>query len=332
VIDIKNNSIYYRSLYYVILMVLFMMLGYMFFVSGIDNKTKIKTYYQSNSDVDYKINYEDELNTEIKNIDFNYKYSSVFSENMNGYYKYNVLAYLYAYGDNISDTIWFRKYDLVDEKIVSINNNDNVELRDSFKLNFKKYQSELSAFIDSQEDEINGYLNIKINVIEYLNINDEINNRFKDRVININVPINDNPIIDIDNVSVEDSYFNFNTHNIMNFVLITLSLFCFSVSIALLALMIRQFKIINDRQNKYSKRLKKLLHSYDYCIVKVNKLYVNKKYNMIYVSNFDDLLDIYVSRNKMISFKEVKRGVESIFVIIDSNDAWIYKLTSDNVE
>lgn len=313
-------------------MVLFMMLGYMFFISGIDNKTKIRTYYQSNSNVDYKINYEEELNTEIKNIDINYKYSSVFSENMNGYYKYNVLAYLYAYGDNISDTLWFRKYDLVDEKIVSINDNDNIELRDGFKLNFKKYQNELSDFIDSQEEDVNGYLNIKINVIEYLNIDDEINNRFKNRVININVPINDNPVIDIDNVSVKDSYFNFNTHNIMNFVLITISLFCFSVSIALLALIIRQFKIISDRQSKYSKRLNKLLLKYDYCIVKVNKLYVNKKYNMIYVDNFDDLLDIYVSRNKMISFKEVKRGVESIFVIIDSNDAWIYRLTSDNVE
>ena len=37
-------------------------------------------------------------------------------------------------------------------------------------------------------------------------------------------------------------------------------------------------------------------------------------------------------KNKMISFKEVKRNSESIFVIIDEDDAWIYKLISLELE
>ena len=57
-IDIKNSSVYYRSVYYVILMVIFMVFSYMFFISGIYSKTKFKTYYQGNSTVNYKINYD----------------------------------------------------------------------------------------------------------------------------------------------------------------------------------------------------------------------------------------------------------------------------------
>ena len=47
---------------------------------------------------------------------------------------------------------------------------------------------------------------------------------------------------------------------------------------------------------------------------------------MIYVDNFKDLLDIHNKKDKIISFKEVKRGNESVFLIIDENNAWIYKL------
>ena len=53
---------------------------------------------------------------------------------------------------------------------------------------------------------------------------------------------------------------------------------------------------------------------------------------MIYVSSFSELMDVYNSKNKMISFKEVKRNSESIFVIIDEDDAWIYKLISLELE
>jgi len=304
----------------------------MFFLSGIDNKIKIKTYYQNSSVVSYKINYDTD-NSYIEDIDFNYRYNSLFNENMNGYYKYNVLAYLYVYENNIDDVIWFRKYDLTNDKIVNLDNEDSLEIKDEFKLDFQKYSKEINKFKDEQEKELSGYLNIQVNFIESLDINNKLNNNIKNRKININVPItSENLKIDVDNILVKDSYYNFNRHSIMNFVLVTLSMLCFSIAIALLALIIRQFRFINERQKRYSSKVKKILSKYDYCIVKVNKLYVNKKYNMIYVSSFDELLDVYNTRNIMINFKEVKRGMESIFVIIDSNDAWIYRLTTDNLD
>ena len=54
-----------------------------------------------------------------------------------------------------------------------------------------------------------------------------------------------------------------------------------------------------------------------------------KNYNMIYVDSFSELMDVSIKKNKMISFKEYKKNKESIFVIIDENDAWVYKLISE---
>ena len=100
-------------------------------------------------------------------------------------------------------------------------------------------------------------------------------------------------------------------------------------SLALLVLVIRQFKYICVNQDEYNKRLNKILSKYDDSIVKVKRFYVNKKYNMIYVDSFSELMDVSIKKNKMISFKEYKKNKESIFVIIDENDAWVYKLISE---
>ena len=115
----------------------------------------------------------------------------------------------------------------------------------------------------------------------------------------------------------------------MNLICLLIGAFCISVALALLVLIIKQFKKIYINQNEYNKKLKKILSKYDDCIVKVKRFYVNKKYNMIYVDSFSELMDVYEKKNKMISFKETKRNSEAIFVIIDDEDAWIYKLKNN---
>ena len=64
----------------------------------------------------------------------------------------------------------------------------------------------------------------------------------------------------------------------MNIVFLIIGAFCTSVSIALLILVIHQFKIINDMENEYNKQLDKILSKYDEKIVKIKRFYVSKKY------------------------------------------------------
>ena len=57
VVSIKQSVIYYKSVYYAMLLVLFAILGYVFFDSGINTRTKVRVDYEDKSNVYYEIDY-----------------------------------------------------------------------------------------------------------------------------------------------------------------------------------------------------------------------------------------------------------------------------------
>lgn len=340
---IIKKSMYYSSVLYAFLMVIFGVLGYLFLSSGFNTKTKIKVNYEDSSDVIYKINYLDsEYDSGIRNdryvsnmvdsIDTSYNYSNILSEYISGYYRYNVDLYLIAYEDDITNSLWERKYELVDDKTVVLDRNDinNIKINDSFKIDFRKYRDEINNFIDEYDIDVNGYLYVRISILEFLNF-DSLNNEYDDnKVISINIPLTDDTFrVNVNNISNRESYYEFSSRKTMNIVFLIIGAFCLSLSVTSLIMVIKQFGIIYKKQTEYNKELKKILFRYDDCIVKVKRFYVNRKYNMIYVDSFSELMDVYDKKNKMISFKEVKRGSEAIFVIIDEDDAWIYRMRSE---
>lgn len=337
-VSIKNSVIYYKSLYYAIFLVIFGALGYIFLDSGFNTKTKVKVEYEDKSEVFYKVNYLDGeygssgdkyISSLIDTIDIAYNYKNLISEYISGYYRYSVDANLITYEDDISNSLWEREYKLVNENTVVLdeNNINSINIGESFEVDFVKYRNVISEFIDDYDIDVSGYLQIKIKILEFLKFT-SLNNNYEDsKVITINIPLTDDTFkIDIDNIDSKNSCYEFTSDKAMNVIFLIIGAFCISVSLALLILVIKQFRLIYNKQSEYSKKLKKILSKYDDCIVKVKRFYVNKKYNMIYLDSFEDLIDIYQKKNKLISYKEVKRDSESIFVIIDEDDAWIYKL------
>ena len=320
-------------------------MGYLLMDSGFNTKTKSSVVYEDSSDVFYKVNYKDTNYQKTSNdkyvaemvdsIDFEYVYNNLLSEYVSGYYKYDVSAYLIAYEDDITNSLWEREYDLGEEKVKVIDQGmvNNIKIEDDFKIDFKKYRDEIYEFIDDYGINVSGYLHIRINILEFLNF-DSLNNEYADnKVITINIPLTENIFkIKVNNIDNRDSYYEFSSDKLMNIVFLIMGAFCISLAITSLIMVIRQFKVIYGVETKYRKELRRILTKYDECIVKVSRFYVNKKYNMIYVDSFKELLDVYDKKNKMISFKEVKRDSEAIFVIIDSDAAWIYRLVAGDVD
>jgi len=340
-----KNKIYYRSIYYAILMMVFGIFAYLFLISGFNTKTKVYVNYEDSSDVFYNVKYIDNQYNDMYNdkyvsdlvdyIDISYLYNNIISEYVSGYYKYSVDGYLITYEDDITDSLWERKYELVKEKSVVLdkNNINNIKIDDSFKFDFRKYRDEIYKFINNYDIDVSGYMNIRINISEFLNFNSLDNECADNKVININIPLTEDIFkISTSNTLDKDSYYEFTNKKAMNIIFLVIGALCLSFMLTSLVMIIRQFKLIYNKQSKYNRELNRILSKYDECIVKVKRFYVNKKYNMIYVSSFSELMDVYNNKNKMISFKEIKRNSESIFVIIDGDDAWIYKLISLELE
>ena len=330
---------YFRSVLYAILMVIFGVFAYEFLNSGFNTKTRIKVDYDNSSDVYYKVNYLDDSYNSVDNdkyiasmvdyIDISYDYSNILSEYVSGYYKYSVDSYLIAYEDDITDSLWKREYPLVEEKVMLLDENkiNSVKIDDSFKVDFKKFKEEINEFIDDYDIDISGYLHIRINVLELLNFNNLDTEYADNKVITINIPLTDDIFkISVNNIVDKDSHYEFSNKVTMNMVFLVIGAFCLSISLALMIMVIKQFKNIYNRQSEYNRELKRILSKYDDCIVRIKRFYVTKKYNLIYVDSFDELMDVYNNKNKLISFKEVKKNSEAMFVIIDDDDAWIYKL------
>ena len=326
-------------------MIIYGVLAYLFLYSGFNTKTRVKVNYEDSSNVYYKVSfldseynntYNDKYVADMVNyIDINYIYNNLISEYVSGYYRYSVEGFLIAYEDDITDSLWERKYDIVKENTVVIdkNNINNIKIDDNFRIDFRKYRYEILEFIDEYGIDIKGYLRIRINILESLNF-EGMNNQYEDnKVITINLPLMDEIFkITVNNIDDKESYYEFTSNKTMNIIFILIGTFCLSLSLTSMVMVIRQFKVLYEKQSKYRKEIKRILSKYDECIVKVNRFYVNKKYNMIYVDSFNELMDVYNNKNKLISFKEMKRDSEAIFVIIDEDNAWIYKLYASDME
>ena len=87
-----------------------------------------------------------------------------------------------------------------------------------------------------------------------------------------------------------------------------------------------------NNESKYNRELKSILKEYGDIIINVKKFYNKKKYNLIYVNSFRELIDVYDKVGNPISYREIRKNRKSIFLIIDNDNAWIYRMSINDLK
>ena len=123
-----------------------------------------------------------------------------------------------------------------------------------------------------------------------------------------------------------DSYYDFSRKERMNYLLIFIGIFSLSIGLSFLGLTIRNMIIASRKGLSYNKKLTKILNEYSDIIVNVKRFYNKKKYNLIYVDSFDELLSVQQKLGNPISFRETKKGEEAVFLMTEDENAWIYQM------
>ena len=325
-----------RNILYIFLMIIFIVLAYLFFDRGINVKTKIFVTYQEKSDITYKVYlYDNDIYSKsylnmnerylanlVDDIDINFVYNSLFSKELNGYYTYSVTSALVGYTDDINESL-FRKEDILFLSEIKIN--------DKVIIDYDKYFNELKKYNDEYNTKISGYLEVLMKINENLDFfgNERIIKDTKEMKLIIPLSYETFKIsIQNDNNNV-DKYYDFSKKEKINFIFLVIGAFCLSVGISFFALTIRN--MINESHDEinYRKELKRIINNNSEILVKVKKFYSKHKYNLIYVASFAELMDAYRRVENPISYKEVKKNEETIFLMIDEDNAWIYRLVKN---
>ena len=333
-----------RDYLYIFGMILFFVLAYLLFDRGFNVRTKNAVNYQTQSDISYKVylRANDDFNgryqkmnerylTElVDDIIFDFDYSKIFGKDASGYYSYEVVGLLHAYVDDINDDVWTKEYRLIDNKTMVINQNNvkSIDVSDRAIVDFDGIKSDLDTFKERYKLALQGYLEVDFVFKDNLNFQGIDKVVGDEKKITAVIPLSyDTFKINVENnINNIDSYYDFSTHEKINYVLLIIGAFCLSMGISFLALVIREMVLSVDTKVQYARELRRILAEHDDIIVKIKRFYNKRKYNLIYVDSFSELMEVYNKIGNPISFKEVKKGEEALFIIIDDDSAWIYQL------
>ena len=333
-----------RNILYIILMVVFISFAYLLFDRGINAKTKIVVNYQEKSDLLYKVYLKDNdiyskkyltmdkryISKLVDNILVEFNYNSLFDKDINGYYSYTVLGNLIAYENDATDKLFEKEYTLLDIKAkpLDANNVREINIDDEVIVDFNKYKDELEEFKKNYNIDVSGYLEVIVKINETLEFSgiDKVNETVKE--MKLTIPLSyDTFKINAENENNKiDSYYDFSRKERMNYLLIFIGIFSLSIGLSFLGLTIRNMIIASRKGLSYNKKLTKILNEYSDIIVNVKRFYNKKKYNLIYVDSFDELLSVQQKLGNPISFRETKKGEEAVFLMTEDENAWIYQM------
>lgn len=331
-----------KMVFYTIISMVFMILSYLFIVSGIDMKTKIYVKYQQVDDISYVVNllpntvYENDylnmggnyIGSLVKDIDLDLKYNLIYARNITGYYVYNLKGTLVA--SEGEDILWEKNYDLLADKVTVLDQNKvkDIRVKDRISIDYQKYVNEINDFNKKYNMEVSGVLLVSFKLKTTLDFTGFKNTYDDTKEVKMVIPVTNEvfKIKILDDNREFDSYNEMTNKEGVNYLFLVFGALCLSVGIAFLMVVIKNLLEINNKENKYVKELKKILNEHGDEIVNVYEFNNAKKYNLIYVDSFKELLDVYDKVDSPISFKELKKNQKAVFLIIENDNAWIYIL------
>lgn len=204
-----------------------------------------------------------------------------------------------------------------------------INLTDDFDINFTDY---LKIFNDFKKDyvlEVNGSLSFDV-MISYKVYNEKIDSYIIDKdTLNITIPLGDvtTKISTSEPQSEEKkAYSDLLQESSPLYYAICLE-FGGAIILFIILIMVLLKKIVSI-DTPYQKTLKKILREYDSIIVGIKDVPNLSSIEVLFVNEFKDLVDAEEELRIPITYTEVIKDHEALFMIIHENRAFVYKLTT----
>lgn len=354
-----NKKLHLTVVSYLIITFLVLLLG-VFLLTRKDSSYEqvVINYKEAGNPIDYKVylkknnffetDYLDEgvtyISSLIDYIDVDFKYKIDFNEALTGNYKYKVKATILANKVNDDGNYWSKEYDL-EERESDFSDSTYISANQHIKLDYQQYNDLLSSFKKEYGLAIDGILHVEmvIDLDAYINDNSVVmcdnncNHLRKNNVLKMDIPLTQSSVdisINTNESSASDGKIVYDkkvsesiTHTIMKYLGIGVLIFDLIIIINMIKYIIRKRRMISD----YHKEINKILSTYDSIIVNSDNITNLSKYNVIRVNSFEELLDAHSEVRMPINYVEVRENY-SIFVLINNDVAWVYRVAGDEYE
>ena len=328
-----------KQLIYALLMILFFTMSYILFNASFNTVTKLNIIYQEKSTSRYEIKLLDNdiYDLNIKNNDWNilsnlidnvkiyYNYKNIFSDYATGYYKYstNIKEIIYKDKDIISE----KNINTIEDKVKVIDKENIILFDDFIDIDYDMYKTEFESIKNKYDINPDAKLLVTINIYEFLSFTKKEDDTPIENTISFEIPLTDEIVrIKSNNISNTSKINELSKKEDVNHFLLLLGIVSLSLGLTFMVSVIKIINNIYKKEKTYKEELKKILSKNDDIIINVKKMINVKKYNLIYVDSFKELKDVYNKYKTPICFKETIKKQESIFLITNEDNAWIYKL------
>jgi len=348
---LKTTYIGYTGRVIIFLLLFFAALSISLFLVGksltVSNEKIIN--YRENGSLDYKVNlkpndfYEEPflgrdmlyVASLIKNIDLDFNYQFMISENKNLDFSYSVVADLKITDQTESNVYYEKQFVLLDNKKAKVNNSMQYMLNEKVTIDYDYYNSIANDFktsygIDGVSN-LTVYLKINKNVLEG-NENSILNNGSSMSVKiplsqkSISIKIDDNGINATNNIVTEKSV------ALTNILSIIVAAILFIGSVAALLKTLELLALLFPKKSNYDKQVEKILKEYDRLIVETPTVPDLTDKNIIKIKRFEELLDARDNLKLPIMYHNLTSHQKCYFYIRQEETIYLMVLKATDVD
>ena len=328
---------------------LFVILGFKFITNALSTNSDEKLHFQEKGNVKYSVClkdndfFEDEcLDSDmsyvaslIKNIslDYNYQFNGNI-DNLVSSVDYEVVAKLIIENNDTKTKYYEKEYVLIPKITDSVKNNGTLyNLNKKVNIDYEYYNNIATKFKSQYGVASQSYLEVYLNT--YNNANSKYTDIPTSAQISVRIPLSQKAI-EI-NFNTQEINIDIEKYIISKAVIINdyqkliagiISLF---LSLLFLSFTIVIIKRYTKKLSKYDKFINKILKEYDRLIVETATFPDEKKYNVLLINNFNELVDVRDNLRTPIMFYNIKDHKISIFYILNDNNLYLYIVNSKDI-
>ena len=261
-------------------------------------------------------------------INFNYEFNA--NKKADIAYNYSINGELIGKVDNNEKEIWNRKYNLSEDICENYECIDKFCVNKDVDINYEEYKNLVKEYEKEYGIKINAVLKVRLNI--YFNINSyecNLKNEKKEDCIEIEIPIT-NTVTEI-----IENYENTSSNTINNSKIDVEEVIYYAAGgVILLGVIVLIIRIIIKREKcktdneKYEKKIKKILKYYKALIVTVKDEPNLNELNIMNIVKLEDLVDLAEQNEKNIIHYKFKDEDKSILYVIVDEYVYIYEVTS----